>query len=175
MSSNKSCKVFLTDGRVVQALLPAKCKRQIISSLVVVFLLASNAQAQAGDWQALQHLRPGTRITVKTRHRARCFFTMATDDELVCKPPRLLWLGPAERRFDRQSVREVRLESSDEANGAVGAAIGAGAGAALGASNGNGTLTRGGGAFLIGSIGALCGWFFGSDFHILHGKIIYKR
>ena len=175
MNWSKSRKVFPTACMAVQALIPAKSKRQIISSMVVALFFGFTAQAQTGDWQDVVNLKRGTRITVKTRHRTRCFFKTATDDELVCKPPRSLWLRPAERRFDRQSVREVRLERSDEANAAVGAAIGAGAGAALGASNGNGTLTRGGGALLIGSIGALSGWFFGSDFHILHGKIIYKR
>jgi len=175
MSLSKLRKVFLTSRMVDMARVTISQQLRIISLLLVLLTLGSGMQAQTGDWQAVMNLRRGTCITVKARHRTRCFFKRATEDQLVCKPPRLLWLGPVERRFDRQSVREVRLERSDEANAAVGAAIGAAAGAALGASSGNGTLTRGGGAFLIGSIGALCGWFFGSDFHILHGKTIYKR
>ena len=176
MNWSKSRKVFPTACMVLQALIPAKRKRQIISSMVVALFFGSTAQAQTGDWQAVENLKPGTRISVKARHRVRCIFQGATLDELTCKrSDRLFRTLSSEIVFDRQSVREVRLERSDEANAAVGAAIGAGAGAAAGASNGNGTLTRGGGALLLGGIGAIVGWFFGADFHILHGKTIYKR
>jgi hypothetical protein len=85
-------------------------KPRIISSIIFVLLFGSSAQAQNGDWQAVENLKPGTRLTVKARHNILCIFQSATDDELVCKPLRFLHLGPGESRFDRQSVREIRLE-----------------------------------------------------------------
>jgi hypothetical protein len=176
MNWSKSRKVFRTACMVAQALIPAKRKRQIISTMVVALFFGFTAQAQTGDWQAIENLKPGTRISVKARHRVRCVFQRASQDELACERfDRLFRTLPSKIVFDRQSVREVRLERSNEANAAVGAAIGAGAGAAAGASSGNGTLTRGGGALLLGCIGAIVGWFFGANFHILHGKTIYKR
>jgi hypothetical protein len=57
----------------------------------------------------------------------------------------------------------------------AGAGIGAGVGSALGASVNNGTLTRSGGALLLGGIGALVGGSFGSEFPAIHGKVIYRR
>jgi hypothetical protein len=149
----------------------------MIHCMLALLILASSAQAQTGNWQAVENIKPGSRISVKAEHRVRCIFRYATDDELVCKRIHrgLFRSAPPEIAFDRPSVREVRLEKSDEANAAVGAAIGAGVGAAAGASNGNGTLTRGGGALLLGALGAVIGWSFGSEFHVLHGKIVYKQ
>jgi hypothetical protein len=177
MNSRKSRKVLLTARMVNMALVPIHGKRKIVSLLFVVLIFASSGRAQTGDWQAVENLRPGTRISVKARHRIRCIFQRASQDELACeRPDRLYRTLSSEIVFDRQSVREVRLERSDEANGAVGAAIGAGAGAgaAAGASNGNGTSTREGGAVLLGGIGAIAGWFIGAQFHVLHGKCIYR-
>jgi hypothetical protein len=175
MISGKSCKVLLTTRMVKMALVPTSHKMKIISLLLAVLMYGPGVQAHTGDWQAVEKLTPGTRISVRAQHRIRCVFQRATDDELACKRLYRSLALSSEIVFDRQSVREVRLERSDEANGAVGALIGAGAGAAVGASNGKGTATREGGALLLGSIGAIAGWFIGADFHILHGKSIYKR
>lgn len=139
--------------------------------------MASSVQAQSGGWRAVENITPGSRISVKAKHRVRCIFQRATEDELVCERMNrgLLRIAPPEIELDRPSVREVRLERSDDANAAVGAVIGAGVGAATGASTGNGTSTREGGALLLGAAGAIFGWFFGSKFHVLHGKIIYRQ
>ena len=152
--------------------------------LSAVLLLASTAPAQTGDWQAVRNLPPGTRISVRSNHlfvRNTCFFLSATDDQLVCEralhsrrrmiiPP-----IPPEAVYQRSRVREVRLEHGEDANMLAGAGIGAGVGAALGAGVNNGTLTRGGGALLLGSLGALIGGSFGREFPVIHGKIVYRR
>jgi hypothetical protein len=174
MNSRKSRKVLLTARMVNMALVPIHGKRKIVSLLFVVLIFASSGRAQTGDWQAVENLRPGTRISVKARHRVGCVFQRATEDELACRRLYRSLRLSSEIVFDRQSVREVRLERSDEANGAVVAAIGAGAGAAVGASNGSGTSTREGGAILLGGIGAIVGWFIGNEFHVLRGKSIYR-
>ncbi len=145
--------------------------------MIAFLMTASNAQAQTGDWQAVENMMRGTRISVKTKHRVGCIFERATENALVCERTDRgsFRIAPREIEFDRRSVREVRLERSDDANGAVGALIGAGADAALGASTGNKTTSREGGVLLLGATGAIAGWFIGSEFHILHGEIIYKR
>jgi uncharacterized protein YcfJ len=155
-----------------------------IPFLLAALLLASSALAQTGDWQAVKKLPPGTKISVRAGHlfiRNTCFFLSATDDQLVCEravharrrmivPP-----IPPDAVYERSKIREVRLEHSDTANTLAGAGIGAGIGAALGASSNNGTLTRGGGALLIGALGALVGGSFGREFPVIHGKVVYRR
>jgi hypothetical protein len=147
--------------------------------LSAVVLLASTAPAQTGDWQAVKNLPPGTRISVKTGHffANTCFFVSATDDQLVCERRRRMIIPPVppEAVYERSRVREVRLEHSEAANTLAGAGIGAGIGAAVGASSNNGTLTRGGGALLLGGIGALIGGSFGSQFPVIHGMVVYRR
>ena len=149
--------------------------------LMTAFSLAPTALAQTKDWQAVKNLAPGTKISVHSnRHRFRdtCLFQRATDNQLFCE-----WelhgltsiLIPPDVIYQRKEVREVRLEHRNVSNMAMGAAVGGGIGAAAGAAKGGGPLTRGGGALLIGSIGALVGGTMGKEFPILHGKVIYRR
>jgi hypothetical protein len=175
MNGSKSRKVFLTRCMVNLAFFPAKRKLRIISSMLVVVLFGSNAHAQTGDWQAVENLKRGTRITVKARHRVPCIFKTATDDELVCKPPRLFFiLGPAEARFDRQTVREVRIQRNRENDGWIGAGIGAGVGGAVGAHTGS--APRGGGAIVDALLGAFLGGMVAGAVPIFHhDKTIYRQ
>src|ERR1041385_8158139 len=85
--------------KVVQAGNLRKYRRQISSSMLAMLLLGANTQAQsqaraqvqspgqAGDWQAVQHLTPGTEISVKTQRHYRCVVEEVTEDELVCGAP----------------------------------------------------------------------------------------
>ena len=149
---------------------------KLILLLSTALLLASTAPAQTGDWQAVKHLQPGTKISVHFRNL--CVFEHATDEQMVCEHtlhgPRGAFF-PSERVYERRKIREVRLEHSDTANIATGAAIGGGIGAAIGANASNGTLTRGGSALLLGTGGALIGGIFGRDFPVTHGTVIYRR
>jgi len=150
----------------------------MIHCMLAFLVFASSAHAQTGDWRALENLKPRSRISVKVRLRTICFFVRATHNELVCELPadHRIPFRQSQLTFDRQSIREVRLEHSEAADAALGAAIGGGVGAAVGASvKGSGSLTRGGGALLLGAIGGLVGGFFGRDFPPLHGKAVYKR
>jgi hypothetical protein len=144
----------------------------------LILILTPVVRAQTGDWRAVENLKPGSRISVKTGHRTICFFVGATHDELTCELPRRrrgVLFGPGELTFSRQRIREVRLEHSEAADAAVGAAIAGGIGATVGASvKGSGALTRGGGALLLGGISAIIGGFVGRDFPIVHGQIVYK-
>ncbi len=137
--------------------------------------------AQQRDWQAVKKLAPDTRISVRYGrlfiHNV-CYFQSATDDKLICK--RILRgssrvLIPSEAVYHRDRIREVRLEHSDAANVATGAVIGGGVGAAIGASVHSNSLTRPGSALLLGTGGAIIGGFFGRDFPVTHGRVIYRR
>jgi hypothetical protein len=144
--------------------------------ILALALCTSSAQAQTGSWQAVENLSPGSVISVRAHHHVRCVFRSATDDRLICDPLQHgpVPLGPDETIYDRQSIREVRLEHSVGANELTGAAFGAGIGAAVGASSSNGSLTRGGSTLLVGGIGAIIGGFVGKEFSILPGKVIYR-
>jgi hypothetical protein len=151
-----------------------------ISLVFALFLLTPIASAQTRDWQAVKSLQPATKISVHSASPFHnlCIFERATDEQLVCEHimhgPRGL-IAPSEYVYERKRIREVRLEHGDATNMAPGVAIGGGVGVAIGASRGSGSLTREGGAFLIGGIGALVGGTFGREFPIIYGKVIYRH
>ena len=178
MNWSKSRKVFLTGCRVIQTFVPAKRKWQITSSLLVVLLLGSTAQAQTGDWRAVQNLQPGARIMVKTQHRYPCIFVSATQDELVCDVPRHRLGGlPPTMAFSRQEIREVRRAPNQAKDAWIGAGIGAGAGAV--AAGTNSRTSPGVHAFFGGLAGAGGGALVGATVPIFQvvfhgGKLIYR-
>jgi hypothetical protein len=147
---------------------------KIFLSLLAGLILVSAAQAQTGDWRAVESLAPGTRISVKIRFHMLCDLTRVTDAALMCELVRQR-IRPGEMTFNRKLIREVRLEHSDYANTAIGASLGGGVGSTVGASLGNRSLDRPGSALVLGTVGALVGGAFGRDFPIFHGKVIYKR
>jgi hypothetical protein len=111
MISGKSCKILLTTCMVKMALVPTSHKMKIISLLLAVLMYVPGVQAHTGDWQAVEKLTPGTRISVRAQHRTRCVFQRATDDELACKRLYRSLALSSEIVFDRESAREVRLET----------------------------------------------------------------
>lgn len=74
---------------------------------------------------------------------------------------------PNEVVHERKRVREVRLEHA----GTVNSLAGAGIGTALTAGANNGTVPR----LTLGVLGAVFGASLGSEFPIIHGKVIYRR
>jgi hypothetical protein len=147
---------------------------KIFLSLLAGLILVSAAQAQTGDWRAVENLAPGTRISVKIRFHMLCDVTRVTDAALMCELVHQR-IRRGEMTFNRKLVREVRLEHSDQANTAIGASLGGGVGMTVGASLVNPSLDRAAGALVLGTVGALVGGVFGRDFPIFHGKVIYKR
>ncbi|MGH9712788.1 MAG: hypothetical protein ACRD5M_05755 [Candidatus Acidiferrales bacterium] len=154
-------------------------KLHLVAGVLVVLLIVPSARAQKGDWQAVKDLALGTRISVKTSLRVVCFFVRATEEEVVCATHLVGPIGVIsyDRRYHRRSIREVRLELTEETGVAVGALVGAGAGAVVGAVAGGrgGSVTRTGGAVLVGVIGAIVGGALGRDFPVVHGEVIYRR
>ncbi len=147
-------------------------------AIVAVLLSVPGAQAQKGDWSAVEQLAPGTRISVKTSVRLVCYFESATEDDLYCEMRQHARFATVDsgRHYDRKRIREVRVEHSEDGDAAVGALVGAGTGAAIGATvPGNGTLTRGGRELLLGGIGGIVGGFIGRDFPVAHGRVVYRR
>ncbi len=179
MNWSKSRKVFPTACMVLQALTPAKRKRQIISSMVVALFFGFTARAQTGDWQAVQNLKPGSYILVKAQRRYRCSVERATDDELICEGHLPRSLRVSTLRIPRSEIHEVRrLPQPNQAKDAwIGAGIGAGAGA-ITAGTGSRTY-KGVNAFFGGLAGAGLGALVGATVPVFQvifqrGKLIYK-
>ena len=149
-------------------------------ALVLVSLLASTAQSQTGDWHAVENLQTGTLISVRAKHRVKCTFVAATADMVTCQLITGGLLGTVSKAaikmiFDRQNVREVRLQHSDGSNTAVGAVVGAGVGAVFGAVGRNTDLNRGASTVVGAGFGALLGGFLGLVLPLRHGRIIYRK
>jgi hypothetical protein len=101
--------------------------RPAISCFLSAGFIVSTWQAQTGDWQAVQDIPSGTYISIKNRHyRVKCIFGTATETELFCER-RDLAGNDARIRFDRQTIRQIRLEHPAE-SGALGLIIGTGLG-----------------------------------------------
>lgn len=158
-------------------------KQQLISGALVVLLFASSVQAQSGgsrpqaqtgDWQTVQNLQPGTRLTVKGRKTYSCFFEHATADELICEGRRPFAIRrPLSFTIPRTEIREIRVKPSQSKHGCIGAVAGAAVGAAVGASRAKGP--RGAGAVIGAPAGALVGGMVGLTIAIFRrGKVIYK-
>lgn len=157
--------------------MPMRHKRNI-TLLAASLLLASSALAQGQSWQNVQDLPPGAPISVKATHRIPCSFVAATNEELVCE--RIIrghFVVPAsyQFRFERRSIREVRMERPDR-GALIGAGIGAGAGAAIGAAawHAQSGYTRGGTALILGGLGAVIGGAIGHEHPLAHGEVIYR-
>jgi hypothetical protein len=180
MNRRESRKVFRTGWRVVQALAPAHLIRQMISLMLVVLLVASNAQARTNtsDWRAVENLKAGTDVIVKAQHKYFCRVEGANDDQLVCEVRHGRFFQTTTLVIPRAEIQEVRTLPNQAKDAWIGAGIGAGAGAIAA-----GTTSRdypGFHAFVGGVAGAGAGALVGGivpifELLIKHGKIIYKR
>ena len=56
MNRSEKCKAFLTGCKAFRTLGPAKLMGRIIFVMLVVSLFVSRAQAQIGDWPAVESL-----------------------------------------------------------------------------------------------------------------------
>lgn len=130
--------------------------------------------AQTGSWQAVESLAPETPISVLTNDRIHCKFLSAADDSITCE----LGLHALRTRraitFDRNDVKQVRLELP-AASTFAGAAIGTVAGVALGLTKGGDTLTKEGNELIGGTLFGLLGTFIGSQTHVFHGRTVYRK
>jgi len=146
----------------------------LLISMSMALTTASFAKTPSHDWQALQDIPRGWQITVVTSFTFPCVFERATNDELICETVQNNRASSNSReiRVHRDRVREVRAERRDGANMLAGSAFGGGAGAGFGAIIASGS--RGGPAYLFGTIGAMMGAHAGRDIHTLRGKVIYR-
>ena len=126
-------------------------KSRRIALALSFLVVTSDGLAQNTDWQVVKALQFGARISVKAAR-------YSLHDPCI---------------FQQANVREVRLERGDGANIALGTGIGAGVGAAIG-----GALApsgrKAGAAAGVGLVGSLVGGWFGLEFPILHGPVIYR-
>jgi hypothetical protein len=150
--------------------------RSIPSVVASVFLLLSNSPALPGDWQAVEAIPVGSAISVKDEHRSvKCVLKRVSDKTLFCVLARRY--VPIDVEFDRQSIRQVRLEHPGR-NVALGTLIGFGAGAGIGyasSRNSNDAETRVYGPIGMAILGGLVGGLIMGRFAISHGKVVYRR
>ena len=152
-------------------------KSQRIALALAFLIITSDGLAQNADWQVIKSLQFGARISVKAARYSLhdpCIFQQATDEGLTCLyVTHSRWVPPSTIIFPKANVREVRLERGDGPNIALGTGIGAGVGATIG-----GALApsgrKAGAAAGVGLIGSLVGGWFGLEFPILHGPVIYR-
>lgn len=180
MNWSKSRKVLQTSCKIVQAVIPAKRTRQILSAMLVVLLLEPNAQAkkQTGDWRVVENLQPGTHVIVKAQHKYACMVEGATDDELVCEVHLPRSFRTTTVTIPRAEIREVRTLPNQARDAWIGAGIGGAAGAV--AAGTNSRTYPGVNAFFGGLAGAAGGAIVGAmvpifQYLIQHGKTIYKQ
>jgi len=180
MNWSESRKIFPTGCKAFQALIPIRPWQQILSLVIATLFLGSNAQAQAqaqtGDWRAVENLEPGTHVIVKAQRRYACTVEGATEAELTCWVHHRLF-RTVSIAIPRSEIREVRTLPNQAKDAWIGAGIGAGAGAIAA-----GTTSRdypGFNAFIGGLAGAGGGALVGAtipifQYLIKHGKCIYK-
>gem|GEM_PF-5794802 len=150
--------------------------------MILLIVFEPVAQAQSGDWRAVERLAPGTCVGVKVEGKRRmwCSVEGATDTALICEVHVRRHLRTSTLTISRSDVEEVRLlpHPNQARDAEIGALIGAGAGATSGAINN--PLVRGPAAFIDGLAGAGFGALVGSlvavvQFVVQRSKVIYKR
>jgi hypothetical protein len=94
--------------------------------MVSLALASSAICAQTGDWQTVETLKPGTVVSIKTRHRYLCTVDHVTSRELVCQPRGARIVpSPLSAGFPRAEIREIRLEHNQLKDAWIGAGVGA--------------------------------------------------
>src|SRR5947209_11880776 len=129
----------------------------LLIAIQMVLATAAFAKSPSHDWQSVQDIPHGWQIIVVTAFTFPCVFDRATNDELICEALQNNRKSSDSRaiRVRRDRIREVRAERRDGANMLAGSAFGGGAGAGFGAIIAAGS--RGGPAYLFGTLGAMLG------------------
>jgi hypothetical protein len=147
--------------------------------LLIFHVLAATAAAQTGNWAAVEGLRTGSAISVRTIN-GKIFhgrFEAADPDHLVLWSDERSFPGRAtvQRDLSRSIVMQVRLDRP-MASMAAGAAIGAGIGVGLGVAAyapSKDHEARGVVSLVFGALGAGLGAAIAKSHPFLHGPIIY--
>jgi hypothetical protein len=183
MKGSKSRRVFPTRCKIVQAVISAKRRRRILSSALVVlamFFLGPSALAKknAGDWQVVENLKPGTHVIVKAGHKYSCTVEGATEEELTCWVHLRRSFGTITVVIPRGEIREVRTLPNQAKDAWIGAGIGGAAGAIAAGTTSRtypgvnavfGGLAGAGGGALVGAMVPIF------QLIIQHGRVIYKQ
>lgn len=92
-------------------------KNQLVIFMLASLMAVSGAAAQSLDWQAVKDLPPFTRIWVKAKQQAYCYFQSATDERLNCNSlsgQASLQNQETDHVFLRDEVREVHRAPQDD-------------------------------------------------------------
>lgn len=158
--------------------------RHFAPHLLAVFLLVcvftGTSCAQTGNWAAVEGLRTGTEIAVRTvtGEKFHGRFEVADPDHLVLWSDERSFPGrmTVRRELSRSKVKQVRLNrrvASMAAGAAIGAGIGAGLGVAVDAPSKD-HEARGLVSFVFGALGAGLGAAIANSHPFLHGPVIYE-
>lgn len=150
-----------------------------IRSFVFVVLCAVSAFSQRGDWAAVEGLKPGEDLQVKTRQGE------TYQGELESADPERLVIWSHERSFPGRVVvqRELRRDDVKQVrsnhryiSAGVAAAIGAGVGIGLGAAidaRARSNEDNGLAGAVFGILGGTLGGILGKTHPFIHGAPIY--
>jgi len=158
-------------------------KPKFLVALFVAALLAPGAHAAKGNWAKVKKLKLGTLLVVKMldRHQFKCYFSLATDDELVCQRLRNRPSTPVdayvECHLERNRIREIRKGHTSAGEGMIeDALVGAGIGAVLA----TGVVPsfdrhRGRDVAILAGAGAAISVIVGHVLPVFHRGVVYKR
>lgn len=134
--------------------------------------------SQTNDWRVLQKLDPGSFIGVGVldhRGRRECTLLTVTDSELTCDSERGSFIRHL--TFQRDRVRDLRLEHPENHHLVIGAVVGGAIGAIIGGllagrSNDPEAVTADPGLGIL--FGASLGAGIGRAIH-KHGPVLYRK
>lgn len=148
--------------------------------ILTLFAFSCAVSAQTGNWAAVEGLRTGADISVRTMKGEKFHgrFDVADPVRLVLWSDERSFPGrvTVRRELFRGSVMQVRLErraASIAAGAAIGAGVGVGLGVAVDAPSKNHDA-RGVVSFVFGVLGAGLGAAIGKTHPFLHGPVIYE-
>ena len=142
-----------------------------------IFISAPYLKAQTGDWQAVENIPLGTKITVAVKHHltiGHCFLSEVSDEGLSCEGDGPRWLPLPAIHYRRRDIRAVYLgRHTVETAVLIGAGVGVIWGIARPALSGPGG--RPVSAILDGAVFAGVGWFVGSILDLfIRGRLVYR-
>ena len=145
---------------------------RVIVTLTLLIPALAIAQSR-GDWNAVRQIDRGTLITIQAQDKIRCEFVDATNDKLFCDQERP-FRSTDRRTIDRNDIREVRLELTEQNNAFVNGCIGGAAGLLAGALTQSRERPGAVDPILVVA-GATVGGVGFHRVHLLHGRVVYRR
>ncbi|HKW89660.1 MAG TPA: hypothetical protein VJN21_13005 [Candidatus Acidoferrales bacterium] len=150
-------------------------------ALMAVGLLAPSVYAGGKGWDNVKKLKLDERLLVKMDDMTqfKCYFRIATDDELVCLPllrVRNLPSTPPEYDLERDRIREVSKRHTSAQGGVLeDALVGGGLGAIVGVAHPPSNPPQGRDVAILAGSRAVAFIVVDHVFPLFHHGVIFKR